>query len=80
MAVILWTYLPTLRALCAASLATISAVLIAGNFHFLSDIIAGAFVGISLSALVVNLWEHRLQWGLMRLSSHLRGLDVGAVA
>ena len=48
-AVILWTYLPNLRALCAASVATISAALLAGDFHFLSDVIAGAFVGISLS-------------------------------
>src|SRR4029077_6842650 len=77
-AVILWTYLPIIRAFCAATVAAILAALVAGDFHFLSDIIAGAFVGISLSALVVNLWEHRMRWALMRLSSHLPGLDVPA--
>jgi membrane-associated phospholipid phosphatase len=30
-----------------------SVVLSAGDFHFLSDVIAGAFLGITLSALVV---------------------------
>ena len=75
-AVILWTYLPALRALCAATVATISVALLAGDFHFLSDIIAGAFVGISLSALVMKVWEHRIRCGLMRLSTHLAGLDV----
>jgi membrane-associated phospholipid phosphatase len=46
-----------LRVLYAATVLTISVALIAGDFHFLSDVIAGAFVGISLSVLVVNLWE-----------------------
>ena len=67
-AVILWTYLPMLRALCAVSVATISVVLLAGDFHFLSDVIAGAFVGTSLSALIVNMWEHRMRNGLMPLT------------
>jgi membrane-associated phospholipid phosphatase len=56
--------------------AAILAALVAGDFHFLSDVIAGAFVGISLSALVVHLWEHWIRRGLMRLSSPLPGLDV----
>jgi membrane-associated phospholipid phosphatase len=64
-AVILWIYLPMLRALCALSVATISVALLAGDFHFLSDIIAGAFIGASLSALVVHLWEHRIRVGLL---------------
>jgi membrane-associated phospholipid phosphatase len=58
--------------------AAILAALVAGDFHFLSDVIAGAFVGISLSALVVHLWEHWIRRGLMRLSSTLPELDVSA--
>jgi membrane-associated phospholipid phosphatase len=77
-AVILWTYLPMIRAFCAATVAAILASLVAGDFHFLSDVIAGAFVGISLSALVVHMWEHWIRRGLMRLSSPLPGLDVSA--
>jgi membrane-associated phospholipid phosphatase len=77
-AVILWTYLPSMRALCAATVAAISAALVAGDFHFLSDVIAGAFLGASLSALVVNVWERRIRCGLMRLSSAMPGLNVSA--
>jgi membrane-associated phospholipid phosphatase len=67
-AVILWRYLPMLRALCAVSVAIIMVVLLAGDFHFLSDVIAGAFIGVSLSVLVVNMWEHRMRSGLMDLT------------
>jgi membrane-associated phospholipid phosphatase len=67
-AVILWRYLPMLRALWAVSVAMIMVALLAGDFHFLSDVIAGAFVGTSLSALIVNMWEHRMRNGLMPLT------------
>jgi membrane-associated phospholipid phosphatase len=69
-AVILWMYLPALRALYVVSVATIAVALLAGDFHFLSDVIAGAFVGISLAALVVNMWEHRMRDGLTDLTYH----------
>jgi membrane-associated phospholipid phosphatase len=75
-AVILWTYFPTIRAFCAAIVAAISVALVAGDFHFLSDVIAGAFLGASLSALVVNVWERRIRCGLMRLSSAMPGRNV----
>jgi hypothetical protein len=45
------------RAVYVVGVATILVALLAGDFHFLSDVIAGAFVGGSLSALVVNMWE-----------------------
>jgi membrane-associated phospholipid phosphatase len=77
-AAILWTYWPMHRALYAIGVAAISVVLLAGDFHFLSDVIAGAFIGVSLSALVVNMWEHRIRCGLMHLNRHLPGLDVPA--
>jgi membrane-associated phospholipid phosphatase len=67
-AVIVWRYLPMLRALCAVSVAMIMVALLAGDFHFLSDVIAGAFVGVSLSALVVNMWEYWMRSGLMHLT------------
>jgi len=31
--------------------------LILGNYHFLSDVIAGAFVGSSTAMLMVAIWE-----------------------
>jgi membrane-associated phospholipid phosphatase len=77
-AVILWKYLPLIRIFCAATVAAIMVGLIAGNFHFLSDVIAGAFLGISLSVLVVHVWEHWIRRGLMRFSSPMPKLDVSA--
>jgi membrane-associated phospholipid phosphatase len=77
-AVILWKCLPIIRIFCAATVAAIMAGLIAGDFHFLSDVIAGAFLGISLSALVMHIWEHWMRRGLMRLSSPRPRLDVFA--
>ena len=77
-AAILWRYLPMYRALYAAGVALMSVVLLAGDFHFLSDVIAGAFLGITLSALVVNLWEHRIRSGLMHLTRHLPGIHEAA--
>jgi membrane-associated phospholipid phosphatase len=77
-ALILWIYLPIIRTFCAATVAAILLALIAGDFHFLSDVIAGAFVGISLSALVVRVWEDRIRLGLMRFSSPMPRLGVSA--
>ena len=77
-AVILWTYLPSIRALCAATVAAILAALSCWGFPLSSDVIAGAFLGVSLSALVVNVWERWIQCGLMRLSSAIPGLNVSA--
>jgi membrane-associated phospholipid phosphatase len=77
-AVILWIYFPIIRTFCAATVVAILLALIAGDFHFLSDVIAGAFVGMSLSALVVRVWEDRIRLGLIRLSSAMPRLDVSA--
>jgi membrane-associated phospholipid phosphatase len=77
-AAILWIYLPMYRALYTAGVAAISILLLAGDFHFLSDVIAGAFVSVSLAALVLNMWEHRIRCGLMHLNRHLPGFDVPA--
>jgi hypothetical protein len=57
---------------------TISIALVAGDFHFLSDVIAGAFVGMSLSALIVSMWEYRMRGGLLRLASHPAAPDAPA--
>ena len=67
-----------LRVLSVVSVATISVALLAGDFHFLSDVIAGAFLGMSLSALVVNLWERRMRCGLLYLRRHQPGLNTPA--
>jgi membrane-associated phospholipid phosphatase len=70
-AVIIWRYLPMLRALCAVSVAMTMVALLAGDFHFLSDIISGAFVGTSLSTLLVNMWEHWTRSGFFDASASI---------
>jgi membrane-associated phospholipid phosphatase len=45
---VLWLYYPRGRPLWAAAALVIGAALIGGNYHFLGDVIAGAFVGCSV--------------------------------
>jgi len=51
--------LPRYRPLWAAIVASVAIGLIGANYHFVSDVIAGAFVGISTGSAVVLLWNAR---------------------
>ena len=54
---VLWICYPRLRILYAAIGAAVVIGLIGANFHFLSDCIAGAFIGASTGWITVALWE-----------------------
>jgi membrane-associated phospholipid phosphatase len=54
---VLWICYPRFRALYALCMVSIALVLVAANFHFLGDVIAGAFLGISTGWLTVAIWE-----------------------
>jgi len=54
---VLWLYLPAARTLYALAGLAVAIGLIGANFHFLSDVIAGAFVGISSGWMVTSLWK-----------------------
>jgi membrane-associated phospholipid phosphatase len=56
---VLWIWYPKLRALCALAVLAVAVGLIGANYHFLSDVIAGAFVGISTGWLTTALWQVR---------------------
>ncbi len=61
---VLWICYPRYRALYAACMAAAGLGLVGADFHFLGDVIAGAFLGISMGWLTVVLWErgqHRLR-------------------
>jgi membrane-associated phospholipid phosphatase len=61
---VLWLCYPRFRALYALAMAAVAVGLVGANFHFLSDVIAGAFLGISAGWLGVALWEagvHRVR-------------------
>jgi membrane-associated phospholipid phosphatase len=54
---VLWVYFPRMRTLWTLAGLAVAIGLIGANFHFLSDVIAGAFVGISSGWMVTSLWK-----------------------
>jgi membrane-associated phospholipid phosphatase len=54
---VLWICYPRFRLLYAAAIAAVGVGLVGANFHFLGDVIAGAFLGISVGWLTVTIWE-----------------------
>lgn len=56
---VLWIWYPRLRALWALAGLAVAAGLVGGNYHFLSDVIAGAFVGISTGWMAMAIWKVR---------------------
>jgi membrane-associated phospholipid phosphatase len=54
---VLWICYPAFRPLYAVCMAAVAVGLVGANFHFLSDVIAGAFLGLSAGWLGVALWE-----------------------
>lgn len=66
MAAVLWMSYPRYRPVWAAMVAAVVAGLIGANYHFVSDVIAGAFVGWSTGWIAVLLWD---AGGLPRLAA-----------
>ncbi len=54
---VLWICYPRFRAVYALCMAAVAVGLVGANFHFLSDVIAGGFLGISVGWLSVAMWE-----------------------
>lgn len=54
---VLWLVYPKLRVLYALAVLSVVVGLIGANFHFLGDVIAGGFVGISTGWMTVALWR-----------------------
>lgn len=55
---VLWLYYPKYLALYALPIAVVSVGLIGANYHFLSDIVAGCFVGASIAVFCVSLYRN----------------------
>jgi membrane-associated phospholipid phosphatase len=64
-AAVLWISYPRYRPLFAAMVGAVGVGLIGANYHFLSDVIAGAFIGSSSGWIAVLLWD---AGGLPRLA------------
>lgn len=53
---VVWILFPELRVICAIGVIAVDLGLVGLNLHFLSDVIAGSFVGISTGLFTVALW------------------------
>jgi membrane-associated phospholipid phosphatase len=56
---VLWIMVPKWRPLYALVVLAVAAGLIGANYHFLSDVIAGGFVGSSTGWMTAALWQAR---------------------
>jgi membrane-associated phospholipid phosphatase len=54
---VLWIYYPRFRLLYALCVATVVLGLMGANYHFLSDIIVGAFIGASTGWIAAAIWQ-----------------------
>jgi membrane-associated phospholipid phosphatase len=54
---VLWMHYPQLKQLYVIAGLTVGLALIATNFHFLSDVVAGTFVGISTGWMIIAIWS-----------------------
>jgi membrane-associated phospholipid phosphatase len=54
---VLWATYPRLRSFYAGGAAAMAAALVAGDFHFLSDVLAGGFLGATVAFLILGAWD-----------------------
>lgn len=54
---VLWIYYPRGRNFYIVATFAVAILLVGGNYHFLSDIIAGGFIGVSAGWIVASLWK-----------------------
>jgi membrane-associated phospholipid phosphatase len=58
-ATVLWLLYPQWRTVYAITTIAVMLALILGNWHFVGDVIAGAFIGASSALIIVSLWKVR---------------------
>ena len=64
---VLWICYPRFRVLYALCMAAVAVALVAANFHFLGDVIAGGFLGVSTGWLTVAICSgHSARCGVRR--------------
>jgi membrane-associated phospholipid phosphatase len=52
-----WLLYPQSRWICAICIATVFVGQLGANYHFVSDVIAGGFVGFSVGLMIIYLWK-----------------------
>jgi membrane-associated phospholipid phosphatase len=63
---VLWMFYPQWRSFWALCALGVAAALVGGDYHFLSDVIAGAFVGCSTGWMTTMAWKAWLSRRLLR--------------
>jgi membrane-associated phospholipid phosphatase len=56
---VLWVCYPKFRAFYALAVLAVAAALVGANYHFVSDVIAGGFLGASTGWMSTIVWEAR---------------------
>jgi membrane-associated phospholipid phosphatase len=54
---VVWILFPNRRVICAIGVVAVDIALVALNVHFLSDVVAGTFLGLSTGLFTVALWR-----------------------
>jgi membrane-associated phospholipid phosphatase len=54
---VFWICWPRLRSICAICVALVFVGQLGANYHFMSDLVAGGFLGFSVGLLVIALWN-----------------------
>ena len=54
---VLWVYYPRWRWIYAGAVLLLASALMVGEWHFLSDIIAGGFIGTASGVLMMQIWD-----------------------
>lgn len=63
MLTVLWVYYPRWRWLCIVAMAVLAVALMLGQWHYLSDIMAGTGVGVATASAAIGLWHAaRRRW------------------
>jgi len=74
-----WIFFPRARAACAAFLLLLGSALIATNYHFLGDVIAGGYLGLAVAAATFEFLERGTSSRLLPLGPILAGLAISAL-
>jgi membrane-associated phospholipid phosphatase len=54
---VVWLWYPRFRRVCVIAGLAVGAGLVGANYHFLGDVVAGAFLGASVGLMATAIWE-----------------------
>lgn len=72
---VLWVRYPRFRTFYAIAVVIVGTLLVGGNYHFLSDVIAGAFIGLSIGSLGIQIWNACADRGLIPDATAIQKLE-----